>query len=102
VIPIERLTDADRKWLLTAEGRPIKSGMVVGEPDIKIGAGISKAISRRIAAGFGGKHGRYSDGFGGGGGGRGGRPDRDGLAVQAKAAFAAIDKREYPLQADWH
>jgi hypothetical protein len=37
--------------------------MVVGEPDIKIGAGISKAISRRIAAGFGGKHGRYSDGF---------------------------------------
>lgn len=56
VIPIERLTDADRKWLLTAEyggtgGRPIESGMVVEEPDIEIGAGLSsKAISRRIAA----------------------------------------------------
>ncbi|OKP10256.1 hypothetical protein PENSUB_4332 [Penicillium subrubescens] len=54
---------------------------VVGELDIKIGAGVSKAISRRIAAGFGGKYGRYSDGFDGGGGGCGGRPDRDGLAV---------------------
>ena len=46
VIPIERLTEADRKWLLTAEyggtgGRPMESGMVVEEPDIEIGAGVS-------------------------------------------------------------
>ncbi|KAE8145722.1 hypothetical protein BDV25DRAFT_163980, partial [Aspergillus avenaceus] len=46
VIPIERLTEADRKWMLTAEyggtgGRPIESGMVVEEPDIEIGAGVS-------------------------------------------------------------
>jgi protein NRD1 len=80
VIPIERLTDADRKWLHTAEyggtgGRPIESGMVVEEPDIEIGAGLSsKAISRRIAAST--KRGRNSDGFGGG---RGGRPDRNGF-----------------------
>jgi protein NRD1 len=80
VIPIERLTNADRKWLLTAEyggtgGRPIEFGMVVEEPDIEIGAGLSsKAISRRIAAST--KRGRNSDGFGGG---RGGRPDRNGF-----------------------
>ena len=46
VIPIDRLTDADRKWMLTAEyggtgGRPIEPGMVVEEPDIEIGAGVS-------------------------------------------------------------
>lgn len=46
VIPIERLTDADRKWMLTAEyggsgGKPIEGGMVVEEPDIEIGAGVS-------------------------------------------------------------
>jgi protein NRD1 len=82
VIPIERLTNTDRKWLLTTEyggsgGRPIKSGMVVEEPDIEIGAGLSsKAISRRIAASTGGKRGRNSDCFGGG---RGGRPDRNGF-----------------------
>ncbi|KAF2711117.1 hypothetical protein K504DRAFT_376636 [Pleomassaria siparia CBS 279.74] len=54
VIPISRLTDADRKWVLTAEyggtgGRPIEGGMVMEEPDIEIGAGVSsKAISRRV------------------------------------------------------
>jgi protein NRD1 len=80
VIPIERLTNADRKWLLTADyggtgSRPIEFGMVVEEPDIEIGAGLSsKAISRRIAAST--KRGRNSDGFGGG---RGGRPDRNGF-----------------------
>ncbi|OKP14618.1 Rpb7-binding protein seb1 [Penicillium subrubescens] len=85
VIPIERLTDADRKWLLTAEyggtgGRPIQSGMVVEEPDIEIGAGLSsKAISQRIAAGTGGKRGRNSDCFGGG---RGGHPDRNGFGLR--------------------
>ena len=46
IIPIDRLTDADRKWILSAEyggtgGRAIESGMVVEEPDIEIGAGVS-------------------------------------------------------------
>ena len=41
-----KLTDADRKWMLTAEyggtgGKPIEGGMVVEEPDIEIGAGVS-------------------------------------------------------------
>ncbi|KAJ5364923.1 uncharacterized protein N7496_010636 [Penicillium cataractarum] len=85
VILIERLTNVDRKWLLTVEyggsgGRSIKSGMVVEEPDIEIGAGLSsKAISRRIAASTGGKLGRNSDCFGGG---RGGRPDRNGFGLR--------------------
>lgn len=54
VIPIDRLTDADRKWMLTAEyggsgGKPIEEGLCVEEPDIEIGAGVSsKAISRRM------------------------------------------------------
>ncbi|KAL1998160.1 hypothetical protein VTN02DRAFT_6744 [Thermoascus thermophilus] len=66
VIPIERLTEADRKWMLTAEyggtgGRPIETGMVVEEPDIEIGAGVSsKAISRRMATDQGGKRGPQS------------------------------------------
>ncbi|KKK16066.1 hypothetical protein P175DRAFT_0436733 [Aspergillus ochraceoroseus IBT 24754] len=66
IIPIERLTEADRKWMLTAEyggtgGRSIESGMVVEEPDIEIGAGVSsKAISRRIATDTGGKRGPIS------------------------------------------
>ncbi|PWY79551.1 hypothetical protein BO70DRAFT_406936 [Aspergillus heteromorphus CBS 117.55] len=66
VIPVERLTEADRKWMLTAEyggtgGRPIETGMVVEEPDIEIGAGVSsKAISRRIATDTGGKRGPVS------------------------------------------
>ena len=46
IIPIERLTEADRKWMLTAEyggtgGRAIEQNMVVEEPDIEIGAGVS-------------------------------------------------------------
>ena len=46
VIPIDRLTDADRKWMLSAEyggtgGKPIEAGIVVEEPDIEIGAGVS-------------------------------------------------------------
>ncbi|KAI9852038.1 MAG: hypothetical protein M1838_002007 [Thelocarpon superellum] len=66
VIPIGRLTDADRKWMLTAEyggsgGKPIEGGMVVEEPDIEIGAGVSsKAISRRMATDQGGKTGPRS------------------------------------------
>jgi protein NRD1 len=52
--------------MLTAEyggtgGRQIESGMVVEEPDIEIGAGVSsKAISRRIATDTGGKRGPIS------------------------------------------
>ncbi|CAG8192590.1 unnamed protein product [Penicillium salamii] len=66
IIPVDRLTEADRKWMLTAEyggtgGRQIESGMVVEEPDIEIGAGVSsKAISRRIATDTGGKRGPIS------------------------------------------
>ncbi|EXJ91959.1 hypothetical protein A1O3_00509 [Capronia epimyces CBS 606.96] len=66
VIPIERLTDADRKWLVTAEyggtgGLPIEQYMVVEEPDIEIGAGVSsKAMSRRIATDQGGRRGPIS------------------------------------------
>ena len=46
VIPISKLTDADRKWVLSAPyggsgGQPIVSGMVIEEPDIEIGAGVS-------------------------------------------------------------
>lgn len=46
MIPISRLTDADRKWVLTAEyggtgGRALEGGMVIEEPDIEIGAGVS-------------------------------------------------------------
>jgi protein NRD1 len=43
---MDRLTEADRKWLLTAEyggtgGKQIESGLCVEEPDIEIGAGVS-------------------------------------------------------------
>ncbi|CAJ2511527.1 Uu.00g071520.m01.CDS01 [Anthostomella pinea] len=73
IIPITKLTEADRKWMLTAEyggsgGQPIESGMVVEEPDIEIGAGVSsKAISRRMQTDKGGRHGPKSSrgGFGG-------------------------------------
>ena len=46
IIPIARLTEADRKWMLTAEfggsgGKAIEGGLVVEEPDIEIGAGVS-------------------------------------------------------------
>ncbi|KAI9840772.1 MAG: hypothetical protein M1837_001302 [Sclerophora amabilis] len=84
IIPIAKLTDADRKWMLTADfggsgGKPIEGGMVVEEPDIEIGAGVSsKAISRRMATDQGGKSGPRSSrngsdsGIGGGSGGGGG------------------------------
>ncbi|KAK2746230.1 hypothetical protein FQN57_003352 [Myotisia sp. PD_48] len=86
IIPVERLTEADRKWMLSAEyggtgGKPIESCMVVEEPDIEIGAGVSsKAISRRMATDQGGKRGpqssRTGHGGGGGGGGSGGNQER--------------------------
>ncbi|KAF1961184.1 hypothetical protein CC80DRAFT_232392 [Byssothecium circinans] len=77
VIPISRLTDADRKWVVTAEhggtgGRPLEGGMVIEEPDIEIGAGVSsKAISRRVT-----ETGRGRGNFAGRGG-RGGRGGHD-------------------------
>ncbi|ROT40217.1 hypothetical protein SODALDRAFT_91138 [Sodiomyces alkalinus F11] len=66
VIPITALTEADRKWMLTAEyggsgGRPLEGGLVVEEPDIEIGAGVSsKAISRRMQTDKGGSQGPKS------------------------------------------
>jgi protein NRD1 len=66
IIPIHKLTEADRKWMLTAPfggsgGRPIVEGLSVEEPDIEIGAGVSsKAISRRMQTDKGGNHGPKS------------------------------------------
>lgn len=66
IIPIQKLTDADRKWMLSAAwggsgGQAISHGMVVEEPDIEIGAGVSsKAISRRMATDKGGNQGPKS------------------------------------------
>lgn len=88
VIPISRLTEADMKWMLTAEyggtgGRQLEPGMAIEEPDIEIGAGVSsKAMSKRIApdgghqgGGGGGKQHHKHDGghHHGGKGRRGGR-----------------------------
>jgi protein NRD1 len=95
VIPISRLTEADLKWMLTAEyggtgGRQLEAGMAIEEPDIEIGAGVSsKAMSKRVApdggqqqqggqqGGGGGKqhHNKHDGGHhhGGGKGRRGGR-----------------------------
>ena len=76
IIPIGKLTDADRKWMLSAEyggtgGKAMEPFMVVEEPDIEIGAGVSsKAISRRMNTDQGPQGGR------GGGGHKSGR-DRD-------------------------
>lgn len=46
IINLERLTDADKKWLLNAEyggtgGREPEPGMCIEEPDIEIGGGVS-------------------------------------------------------------
>ncbi|RKP32517.1 hypothetical protein METBISCDRAFT_12140 [Metschnikowia bicuspidata] len=54
IIPIQRLTDADKQWVVQAQwggtgGEPLVSGMVVDEPDIEIGTGISsKAMSKKM------------------------------------------------------
>lgn len=54
IVPIQRLTDADRTWVVQAQwggtgGQPLVSGMVVDEPDIEIGTGISsKAMSKKM------------------------------------------------------
>ena len=46
IIPLDRLTEADRKWAVSAEfggtgGKSLVSGMIMEEPDIEIGAGVS-------------------------------------------------------------
>lgn len=54
IIPIIRLTDADKQWVVDAEwggtgGQPLVSGIVIDEPDIEIGTGISsKAMSKKM------------------------------------------------------
>lgn len=76
IIPIHKLTEADMKWLLTAEyggtgGAQIEGGMVLEEPDIEIGAGVSsKAMSKRVMpdAGPPAKRQREDRPRGGGGG----------------------------------
>lgn len=63
---MSKLTDADRKWMASAEyggsgGKAMESGMVVEEPDIEIGQGVSsKAISRRVVTDQGGHGGPKS------------------------------------------
>jgi len=85
VIPIARLTEADLKWMLTAEyggtgGRQLEAGMAIEEPDIEIGAGVSsKAMSKRVAPDgvpMGNKHHKHDGGHHGGGGGKGRRGGR--------------------------
>lgn len=54
LIPISRLTELDKRWIVAAEwggtgGKPLVPGLVIDEPDIEIGAGVSsKAISRKM------------------------------------------------------
>ncbi|KAF1918257.1 hypothetical protein BDU57DRAFT_537828 [Ampelomyces quisqualis] len=102
IIPISRLTDADRKWALTAEhggtgGRALEGGMVIEEPDIEIGAGVSsKAISRRVAtdAPRGGRGGNVN------GGGRGGGNFENGHKFRKPDHRPAHDPRHVSPRAD--
>ncbi|KAK6205478.1 uncharacterized protein RJT21DRAFT_117961 [Scheffersomyces amazonensis] len=54
MIPMTRLTDADKSWVVNAQwggtgGQPLQAGMVIDEPDIEIGTGISsKAMSKKM------------------------------------------------------
>lgn len=54
IIPIARLTDADKRWVVSAEwggtgGAQLVPGIVIDEPDIEIGKGVSsKAISKKM------------------------------------------------------
>lgn len=54
-IPVQRLTDADKKWIISAEwggstpDLPLQDGLFVEEPDIEVGHGVSsKSISRKM------------------------------------------------------
>lgn len=99
VIPIHKLTEADRKWILTAPyggsgGRPIESGMSIEEPDIEIGAGVSsKAISRRMQTDKGGSNGPKSTRTREEDHGRGGRRGReaDGGGNQRRGNYGDSD-----------
>ncbi|KAF2156186.1 hypothetical protein K461DRAFT_275300 [Myriangium duriaei CBS 260.36] len=86
IIPLSSLTEADLKWALNADyggtgGRNLQGGMVMEEPDIEIGAGVSsKAMSKRLGPDQGGKGrngrggrdgGRFKKGDGGAGGANG-------------------------------
>ncbi|QLQ78779.1 hypothetical protein HG537_0B01280 [Torulaspora globosa] len=54
IIPLHRLTDADKKWCVHAQwggtgGQPLQGGVVFEEPDIIVGEGVSsKAISQKM------------------------------------------------------
>ncbi|ODV62862.1 Nrd1 complex RNA-binding subunit ASCRUDRAFT_31321 [Ascoidea rubescens DSM 1968] len=54
IIPLARLTDADKRWMVKAQwggtgGKELVPGVVVEEPDIEVGAGLSsKAISKKM------------------------------------------------------
>ncbi|RIA87570.1 hypothetical protein C1645_776980 [Glomus cerebriforme] len=52
LIPLSRLTETDRKWLVTSNhggtgGRPVVGGVVVEEPDIVIGEGFSSGSANK-------------------------------------------------------
>jgi hypothetical protein len=52
LIPLNRLTETDRKWLVTSKcggtgGRPVVGGVVVEEPDIVIGEGFSSGSANK-------------------------------------------------------
>ena len=53
-IPLQRLTDADKKWSVEAQwggtgGQPLETGIVFEEPDIIVGEGISsKSMSQKM------------------------------------------------------
>ena len=117
IIPIHKLTDADMKWLLTAEyggtgGRKVEGGMVLEEPDIEIGAGVSsKAMSKRVLPEQGppaaAKRQHRDDGGqrngGGGGGQRDGRKRYDGGGAGAGgygygAGAAQQPPQQMPMQ----
>lgn len=67
-------------------GQPIESGLVVEEPDIEIGAGVSsKAISRRMQTDRGGKHGPKSS--------RGGEEDEQNLTRWRRQKDSRRDDR---------
>ncbi|KAG5518893.1 hypothetical protein PMAC_002424 [Pneumocystis sp. 'macacae'] len=59
MIPIKRLTEADRRWCIFAEwggtgGQPLEGGFVMEEPDIEIGTVVnSKVVGRRQSSGRG-------------------------------------------------
>ena len=68
MLPIDVLTEADRRWVLEAKyggtgGRQLETGMVIEEPDIEIGAGVSsKALGKRMEPQ--GKRGGHQNGGG--------------------------------------